>query len=205
MDGNISLGSIAIWDTSSNMHKSQKKIEKHHPDYLLILSQVDSTSYNAVPCWVNNPGNTLCIIATPHNLYVDAKKIVIVHFDNLRACQDYIISDVNDTLRRIKTKNCEIRAAKHSAKSERAKRRKQAIAKKEEERRKEREKKRIIIKTYSWEYELAVINNDTKRMKEIEKIVGTDPRSMQPGVKSGSNLKRVTNPKPCIGGRVSPK
>ena len=58
--------------------------------------------------------------------------------------------------------------------------------------------------TNAWKYEIAVLNNDKKTMTSIEKKVGKDPR---PNIrcKSGSRLKQINNPRPCIGGRVSPK
>ena len=67
-----------------------------------------------------------------------------------------------------------------------------------------RDKKEKMESTYAREYETAVINNDKERMKRIENICGCDPRPKN-GYTSSSKLSKVTNIKPCVGGRVSPK
>ena len=192
------------WDTSSNMHKSQKKVSKRHPDYLIVLDQVDNCSYRVVPCWKANPGFTLCIFANPQNLFVDTKAAITVNAENLIPCQNITLTDANDALLRIITKNQEIREEKHLAKMQRTKRKHEAIVREKVRKKAYRVQRERIENTYGRAYDLAVINNDQKRMREIEEKVGRDPRR-QIGVKSGSKLDRVTNFKPCIGGKVSPK
>ncbi|MBQ8619307.1 MAG: hypothetical protein IJ418_17640 [Clostridia bacterium] len=186
------------------MHKSQIKVSKRNPDYLLVIDQIEDSSYRVVPCWITDPGFTLCIFAVPQNLYVDAKAIFMVSIENLIPCENITLMNIDDALNRIKAKNQEIRDKKHLAKVQRTKRKQEAVAKEKARRKAFQERKERIENTYGREYELAVINNDRKRMREIEEKIGYDPRR-QLGVKSGGKLEKVVNFKPCIGGRVSPK
>ena len=75
--------------------------------------------------------------------------------------------------------------------------------------RKERNKQKKLEDQYKGPYEIAVINNVTKRMKEIEDIVGYAPGRKGPGSGSSKRNGKVLythfNPHPCSGGRFSPK
>lgn len=201
----MQIGSIVKWDTSSNMHKSQNKISKKKPDFLIIVSCVGNHSYKAVPCWKSNPGYTMCIYAKPENLFVDAKKIIIVRRENLHLSEEYCLSNVDDALERIRGKNVEISEKKRLAKIKRKENKIQKLKQQKEAKKRAKDRKERIESTYGVAYEIAVISNDRKAMQKIEKKVGYDPRAKQKGVKSGTKLKNVSNSKPCTGGKVSPK
>ena len=198
------IGTVATWDTSSNMHKSQIKVSKRQPDYLIILSKLDDTAYSVVPCWINDPGYTTRISASPQDLYVDAKSIIAVKEENLLKSNAFCLKDIPDALHRIEEKNLQIKEKKHVAKVQRTQRKREAELRSKEKQKRARERKVYFENTYGLEYEIAEINHDIERMKRIEQIVGHDPRR-HPGTKGSSNLSRVTNFKPCVGGKVSPK
>lgn len=205
----MQIGTIAIWDTSSNMSKSHKKIKRQNPDYLMILGSADDNSCFAVPCWISNPGYSISIHAYPQNLYVDAKKIIIVNNENLDICKSYSVCNISESIKAIKDKNQEIKNKKHSEKLKRTLQKKEAARKRMTrrriERKKAKERKIEIEKTYGQAYDVAVINNNRHEMNKIKEIVGYDPRPKQKGLNNSSKLNKVTNFKPCSGGLVSPK
>ena len=94
---------------------------------------------------------------------------------------------------------------------QREKRRKEreVAQKKKAIKRQERDKQNKLEDQYKGPYEIAVMNNDTKRMKEIEDIVGYAPGRKGPGSGSSKRNGKVLythfNPRPCSGGRFSPK
>ena len=199
------VGKIVRWNTDSNMHKSQQKVSNKKPDFLLVLGKSGKSDYRAVPCWAKNPRYTMCILSSPHNLFVDARKIINVKPENLIVCDDYVLKDVSDTIRKVKEKHIIIREQKRLRKIEKNQQKKKAEIKKAQQKEQRKIRREKVESTYGRTYDLAAINNDRRTMKKIEKKVGHDPRPAQRGLKSGSKLNSVTNPKPCVGGRVSPK
>ena len=190
------IGKIVSWDTSSNMHKLQKR----NPDFLLIIDKIDVSTYQAVPCWIETVGYTMTVLAKPHNLHVDAKKFVLVKSENVNEIVDFYLENPNKTIAAIRSRYETLSHNRFLKKIERQKQIKKDREMKALKLKKLMEKKESIENIYGNQYEHAVINNDRKQMQLIEARLGGDPRPNKSYLKSSTNLTEINNPKPFVGG-----
>ena len=167
---------------------STKELNKfnfsHIPDFFFITNIIDEVYCQAVPCWITKKEKCISFSAEPNRIYIDAKIFYTLKISTL---YNHSTNKLKDS-----SKASQIIHAKHKELEKIYKKRQQ---KKDEQK---------IKNMYAEAYELAVINNDKKTMKEIEFVFGCDPRSNKGNIKT-SSIKNISNPKPCIGGKVSPK
>ena len=177
---------------------------------LIVLRQLEDSMYLVVVC-KKTPGKTQITFETNQEpLYVKAMGFFPIDASSLQLCSDVYF----------KKKRSQVVEEIYNVHNELvAQRRNEAIEKIRQQREKERLQKEAVrqAKTaqrqlenrYKRSYEIAVINNDTQRMKEIEKIVGYAPGQQGPGPGSGKRNGKVLysnfNPRPCSGGRFTPK
>ena len=140
-----------------------------------------------IPCWKSKRKGRCRIHANPSDVYVNTNIFYKVNARHLLLCEEMELKTKRETLMCIHDKHNEF------AYKTGLRKKKLAKAKK---RNKETEEGR--------KYEIAVINNDRRTMKELEDACGGDPRKLV-GKCKGGKLSKVGNPKPMVGGRVSPK
>ena len=150
------------------------------PQFFFVIDIDPKKICTIVPCWVNKQPNKFRIYAEPNKVYSDVKYFLHKEKASLLLYEHLSVNNPQELIKIIKQKHAEI-SSKENKKLE----------------------KNQHISLEAQEYDLAVINNDRKKISKIEKRYGGDPRPNK-GVTS-SSLRSVSNAKPCIGGRVSPK
>ena len=210
---NLSIGDFVTWTCPIDVLIKQTPKAKLNPDCLLIIG-INENKAQCVLCWYNIQKYMMRIFINKGNVYISANTYLSLPVELLKVVDDikllklssidYISKKHDEIFEKDKVKGEE----KRQRKIEKAKRKevaKQNARRRAVERKYEKLRKRLFEpSTDAWKYEMAVMNNDKKAMRSIEKKVGYDPRP-KAGCKSGSRLKQVNNPRPCVGGRVSPK
>ena len=180
------------------------------PYKLIVLRQLDDKLYLVVVC-KETSGKTQTEIDTNENtLYVKVSSFFSIDASSLRLCGNLRFKkNKSQVVEDIYTLHNEL-VEKHKAEQrEKKHKERKAAQQKNTIKRQERERQKKLEDQYKGPYEIAVMNNDTKRMKEIENIVGYAPDRKGPGSGSSKRNGKVVytnfNPRPCSGGRFSPK
>jgi hypothetical protein len=205
----VVVGDFVDWNCSIGVLIEQTSKAKLNPNCLLIVG-IDDNKAQAVLCWYNAQKYSMRIYTNKGDVYVSANVYLTLDVGLLDMIADLKLVNIS-SIDYIKRKHNEILVKEQlKSKIKREKKNKKELAKKIAIRKAiqikhEKTQKRLYgSSSDAWKYEMAVINNDKRTIRSIEKKVGHDPRP-RVGCKSGSNLKQIDNPKPCIGGRVSPK
>ena len=157
---------------------------KSSADFYIVVDKKTPKLCCLIPCWQSKKKNMLRIFAVPNTTSVDAREVFFVKEKELSLYNKYRLKNVEQALSIISNKHIELEKRKNKKKN--------------------KAKKTQGISIHAQQYELAVINNDQKLIKAIEKQCGGDPRPKKDGLKTRS-LKYVSNAKPCRGGHMMPK
>ncbi len=191
-----------------------KELRSANPYKLIILRPIEDEKYLVALCYALPKKGRIMIETSDGPLYVRVRTFYNAHFTNLRHC----MIQTDGYSRDVVEKN--YREHEKYLVKQRKRRIKRQAKKADVHVQKQLEKKKVNRRAQSdfgTEYEIAVINNDTKRMREIKETVGYDPRfngsnrkySTGPSRGSGKRNGRVLysnfNPRPSSGGCFTPK
>ena len=188
----------------------RKTLLSAKPYKLIILRQLNDNLYLVVACKETAGKTQLGFDTNKNTLYVKVSSFFSIDASSLRLCGDLwfkrnksqVVEDIytlhNELVEKRKVKQREKRCKECEAAQMKTAIKRQA-----------REKQKKLEDQYKGPYEIAVMNNDTKRMKEIESIVGYAPGRKGPGIggskRNGKVLYTNFNPHPYSGGSFSPK
>lgn len=180
------------------------------PYKLIVLRQLEDNLYLVVIC-KETSGKTQLIADTNKNpLYVKVSSFFSIDGDSLRLCGDLWFkrnkSLVVEDIYNLHNTLVEQRKAEQHEKKQKER---EAARKKMAVKRQAQEKQKKLEEKYKVPYEIAIMNNDTVKMQEIEKIVGYAPGRKGPGSggskRNGKVLYTNFNPHPYSGGSFTPK
>ena len=180
------------------------------PYKLIILRPLDDNMYLVAVCKETSEKTQFEIVTNREPLYVKLSGFFSIDACSLRLCSDlWFKKNKGQVVEEIYTLHNELVEKRRVEQQEKRRREREAAQKKNAQKRKERENQKKLEEQYKGPYEIAVMNNDTKRMKEIEDIVGYAPGRKGPGTGSSKRNGKVLytnfNPRPYSGGRFSPK
>ena len=188
----------------------RKTVLSAKPYKLIVLRQLDDGLYLVVICKETSGKTQIMLDTNKRPLYVKVSSFFSIDAGSLRLCGDlWFKKNKSQVVEEIYTLHNEVVEKRRAEQQEKRKKEREAAQKKNAQKRQERNKQKKLEDQYKGPYEIAVINNDTKRMKEIEDIVGYAPGRKGPGSGSSKRNGKVLythfNPHPCSGGRFSPK
>lgn len=209
---------------NNDIQVMRNKLAKETPYKLIILRELDTDLFLVAICKAGPICNALSFETNKGALFVKTLPFFSIDRDSLVKCKEIrfrnfehnVVAKIYDD-HYVQIEKCKKRSAeaeekrKHRLalrKENRARKREQArqksIRKRERKRNAALERRKLEM-MYENEYELAIISNNKKRMKEIESIVGYAPnyRDKNPARKKSSCS--ISNPRPFQGGRFSPK
>lgn len=180
------------------------------PHKLIILRSLDDNLYLVAVCQETSGKTQMEVDTNQNTLYVKASSFFSIDASSLRFCGDlWFKKNKSQVVEDIYTLHNELVEKRKVEQHEKRRKEREAAQKKNAIKRQAREKQKKLEEQYKGPYEIAVMNNDTKRMKEIESIVGYAPGRKGPGSGSSKRNGKVLytnfNPRPCSGGRFSPK
>lgn len=177
---------------------------------LIVLRPLDENMYLVVVC-KETEGKTQMVLETNKDpLYVKVMAFFPIDAASLRLCNGlYLKKNKSQVVEEIYTMHNELLEQRRKAGIEKIRKQRIKEQQKKAAARKAKAAQKQLENQYKQPYEIAVINNDTKRMKEIEEIVGYAPGRQGPSPSSGKRNGKVLysnfNPRPCSGGRFTPK
>lgn len=195
---------------NKKVNNIRKTLLSAKPYKLIILRQLDDSLYLVVIC-KETSGKTQIELETNRDpLYVKVSSFFSIDISSLRLCGDlWFKKNKSQVVEEIYTLHNELVEKRKVEQQEKRRKEREAAQKKNAQKRKERNKQKKLEDQHKGPYEIAVMNNDTKKMKEIEDIVGYAPGRKGPGSGSSKRNGKVLythfNPRPCSGGRFSPK
>lgn len=180
------------------------------PYKLIILRPMDDNMYLVAVCKETSEKTQLEISTNKEPLYVKLSGFFSIDACSLCLCSGlWFKKNKGQVVEEIYTLHNELVEKRRAEQQEKRRKEREAAQKKNSQKRQERDKQKKLEDQYKGPYEIAVMNNDTKRMKEIEDIVGYAPGRKGPGSGSSKRNGKVLythfNPRPCSGGRFSPK
>ena len=188
----------------------RKTLFSAKPYKLIILRQLDDNLYLVVIC-KETAGKTQIVVDTNKELlYVKVSSFFSIDACSLRLCSDlWFKRNKSQVVEDIYTLHNELVEKRKAEQHEKKRKEREAAQRKMAVKKQAKEKQKKLEEQYKGPYEIAVMNNDTKRMKEIENIVGYAPGRKGPGSGSSKRNGKVLytnfNPRPYSGGRFSPK
>lgn len=195
---------------NKKINNIRKTLFSAKPYKLIILRQLDDNLYLVVIC-KETPGKTQMEIDTNKGpLYAKVSSFFSIDASSLQLCGDlWFKRNKSQVVEDIYTLHNELVEKRKTEQREKKWKEREAAQKKKAIKRQEKEKQKKLEDQYKGPYEIAVMNNDTRRMQEIENIVGYAPGRKGPGSgaskRNGKVLYTNFNPRPCSGGRFSPK
>ena len=188
----------------------RKTLLSAKPYKLIVLRQLDDDLYLVVVCKETSGKMQTEIETNKNSLYVKALSFFSIDASSLHLCGGlWFKKNKSQVVEDIYTLHNELVEKRKAEQCEKKRKEREAIQKKNAVKRQAREKQKKLEEQYKGPYEIAVMNNDTKRMKEIESIVGYAPGRKGSGSGSSKRNGKVLytnfNPHPCSGGRFSPK
>lgn len=180
------------------------------PYKLIILRPLDDNLYLVAVCKEASEKTQLDVGTNKEPLHVKLSGFFSIDAYSLRLCSDlWFKKNKSIVVEEIYTLHNALVEKRNEEQREKRRKEREVAQKKKAIKRKERDKQNKLEDQYKGPYEIAVMNNDTKRMKEIEDIVGYAPGRKGPGSGSSKRNGKVLythfNPRPCSGGRFSPK
>lgn len=180
------------------------------PHKLIILRQLDDNLYLVVICKESSGKTQLEVNTNKKSLHIKVTSFFPIDAPSLRLCSDmWFKKDKRQVVEDIYLLHNELVEKKKNERQEKRKKKREAAQKKATAKRQAREQQKKLEEKYKHPYEIAVMNNDNKRMKEIEDIVGYAPGRKGPGSSSNNRNGKVMstsfNPRPYSGGKFSPK
>ena len=188
----------------------RKTLLSANPYKLIVLRQLYDNLYLVVVC-KETPGKTqLAADTNRETLYVKTSSFFSIDANSLQLCGDLWFKrnkcQVVEDIYLLHNEWVEKRKAEQYEKKRKDR---EAAQKKMAVKRKAREKQKQLEEQYKGPYEIAIMNNDTVKMQEIEKIVGYAPGRKGPGSGCGKRNGKVLytnfNPYPYSGGSFTPK
>lgn len=171
---------------------------------LVILRQLDETSFLVALCRHSKIKTNLILPTNKGDLYIYVKQFQSVDESLIKLCDTYF-EDSYSAVSAIY--DCHNQYIERRVEAKKEKREKQNA--KIKKRREEKLRQRSLEQQYKGAYDIAILNNDRKRMNEIESIVGGSPCRSGKGYATASCSRKVSdkyfNPQPLNGGRFTPK
>ena len=182
----------------------RNNLYSQNPDKLIILKKTDDDCYLVAICKRVAKKTQIQEEVNDGMLYIKTDEFYVIDEHCLELCKGmYFKKNKTQVVNRIYT----VHNRKIEKDREREQQKRQEVLQKNRELRNEREKRRKLEESFQREYELAVINNNRKRMNEIINTLGYAPITR--GVKSGRGKKAVpysfAGYKPLEAGSFTPK
>lgn len=195
---------------NKKINNIRKTLFSAKPYKLIILRQLDDNLYLVVICKATSGKTQIKVDTNKNPLYVKVSSFFSIDACSLCLCRDlYFKKNKSQVVEEIYSLHNELVEKRKIERRNKKRKEREVAQRKKALKRQEREKQKKLEDQYKGPYEIAVINNDTKRMKEIEDIVGYAPGRKGPGTGSGKRNGNVLysnfNPRPYSGGRFSPK
>lgn len=195
---------------NKKINNIRKALHSMKPHNLIILRPLDDNLYLVAVCQEASGKTQMVVDTNKKSLHVKASSFFSIDASSLRLCGDlWFKKNKSQVVEDIYTLHNELVEKRKIEQQEKRRKEREATQKKNAIKRQAREKQKKLEDQYKGPYEIAVMNNDTKRMKEIEDIVGYAPGRKGPGSGSSKRNGKVLythfNPRPCSGGRFSPK
>ena len=201
------------WADDAESRKTQNirnALQTAKPYKLIILRPIDDKNYLVVVCKAEEKKTQMKIDTDAGPLYVKLLSFYPIDSDCLRHCSDINFKENSiQIVEKIYTSHNSLIEKNKKARLEKVKATRKIEEEKRAKKRQERAAQHELEKRYTGPYEMAVMNNDTKAMREIERIVGYAPgqkgSSRGYSKRNGKVLYSNFNPRPCSGGRFTPK
>lgn len=195
---------------SRKIDNIRKTLLSMKPHKLIILRPLEDDLYLVAVCQELSEKTQMVVDTNKKALYVKASGFFSIDGSSLRLCSDlWFKKNKSQVVEDIYTRHNELVEKRIVVRRRKRLKKMRAVQQKKAIKRQAREKQKKLEELYKTPYEIAVINNDIQRMKEIESIVGYAPgrTESESGLskRNGKVLYTNFNPRPCSGGRFSPK
>lgn len=219
MDKVFDRGDIVdfVWEDGAKTRKEQNKrnaLRALSPFKLIILRPINDNEYLVVACKADSNKTQMKAETNKGLLYIKVLTFYPIDASCLHSLhQTRFLENKMQIVEQIYASHNELLAQKKQAHQERLSAKRVAAARKRQIKKQKKTEEKIaqanLEKQYIGPYELAVMNNDIQRMREIENIVGYAPGRKGPSKayskRNGKVLYSNFNPRPCSGGRFTPK
>lgn len=188
----------------------RKTLLSMKPHKLIILRPLNDNLYLVAVCQEISWKTQMVVDTNKKALYVKASGFFSIDGSSLHLCGDlWFKKNKSQVVEDIYILHNELVEKRKIERHKKRQKKRKAAQKKNAIKRQAREKQTKLEEQYKIPYEIAVINNDIQRIKEIESIVGYAPgrTESESGLskRNGKVLYTNFNPRPCNGGRFSPK
>lgn len=190
--------------------KIRNEINRIKADALMVLNPIHHSKYDLYQlylvalCYKETTKLSTVVKTNEGELRVAYEELYWIDVESIHPTDIKVIDEIEMIVPLVLSKYDEIKKREQNRRRRKRKREEAKAKQKELTPQQKAAEQHKLAKKLQREYEVAIINNDTRKMQKIENQIGYAPLFGANPAKRKSNNYR-TNPKPYSGGRFSPK